>query len=183
MQSWALDKDGKFIGLRGTNISNVGAHTIAFVPLRKARQMSGVYDIPAVYFRGCARSQHAPTTPYRSAGPARSGLHHRALGRPPADQWASIRSSCGGRISSADRDALHQRRGQTYDNGEYEKGMDAALRLADWNGFPTRRAEAKKRGKLRGIGIGITSRSRAASRASAPSHGEARRPGRLVCAR
>src|ERR1019366_4609448 len=44
--------------------------------------------------------------------------------------------------------------GQTYDNGEYEKGMEAALRLADWPGFPARRAEAKARGKLRGIGIG-----------------------------
>ena len=31
--------------------------------------MSGVYRIPAAYFRGrAAVTQHAPTTPYRSAG-------------------------------------------------------------------------------------------------------------------
>ena len=31
--------------------------------------------------------------------------------------------------------------------------MDTALALADWDGFPARRAEARARGKLRGIGI------------------------------
>jgi carbon-monoxide dehydrogenase large subunit len=31
--------------------------------------------------------------------------------------------------------------------------MDMALALADWDGFPNRRAEARERGKLRGIGI------------------------------
>src|ERR1700743_1392648 len=43
--------------------------------------------------------------------------------------------------------------GITYDNGEYEKGMDAALRLADWDGFAKRKAESKKSGKMRGIGL------------------------------
>ena len=43
--------------------------------------------------------------------------------------------------------------GISYDNGEYERGMDAALKLADWNGFGKRREEAKKRGKLRGLGV------------------------------
>ena len=31
--------------------------------------------------------------------------------------------------------------------------MDTALALADWDGFSARRAEARERGKLRGIGI------------------------------
>ena len=33
--------------------------------------------------------------------------------------------------------------------------MEEALRLADWNGFERRRAEAKARGKLRGIGCAV----------------------------
>jgi carbon-monoxide dehydrogenase large subunit len=41
----------------------------------------------------------------------------------------------------------------TYDSGEFEKCMDLALGMADWKGFEKRRAEARKRGKLRGIGI------------------------------
>jgi carbon-monoxide dehydrogenase large subunit len=44
----------------------------------------------------------------------------------------------------------------TYDSGEFEKSMDMALRLADFAGFERRRAEARKRGKLRGIGISNT---------------------------
>src|SRR5690606_23839264 len=43
--------------------------------------------------------------------------------------------------------------GVTYDGGDYERSMDIALDMAGWNGFPARRAEAKKRGRLRGIGF------------------------------
>jgi aerobic carbon-monoxide dehydrogenase large subunit len=153
----ALDKDGKFIGLRGTNLSNVGAHTIAFVPLRKGLgQMSGVYDIPAVYFRGCAAVTNTPpTTPYRSAGRPEAVYVIERLVDLAADQLgidpAELR-----RRNLIPPTAMPYTNGvgQTYDNGEYEKGMDAALRLADWKGFPARREEAKRRGKLRGIGIG-----------------------------
>jgi carbon-monoxide dehydrogenase large subunit len=44
--------------------------------------------------------------------------------------------------------------GVEYDNGDYIGGMDIALRLGDWAGFKRRRAEAKKRGRYRGIGVG-----------------------------
>src|SRR5262249_51051567 len=44
----------------------------------------------------------------------------------------------------------------TYDSGEFEKNMDMALALADVKGFGARRAESKKRGKLRGLGISNT---------------------------
>ncbi|MEE8445940.1 MAG: molybdopterin cofactor-binding domain-containing protein, partial [Alphaproteobacteria bacterium] len=41
-----------------------------------------------------------------------------------------------------------------YDSGDYAAGMEIALRAADWDGFAARRAEALRRGRLRGIGIG-----------------------------
>ena len=40
-----------------------------------------------------------------------------------------------------------------YDSGDYFSTLDMAMKNADWAGFEGRRAEAKKRGKLRGIGI------------------------------
>src|SRR6185312_7402833 len=43
--------------------------------------------------------------------------------------------------------------GMVYDSGEYRDCMEKALRLGDWDGFPARRAEAKARGRLRGIGV------------------------------
>ncbi len=43
--------------------------------------------------------------------------------------------------------------GMTYDSGTYEDNMDLAMRVADWDGFAARRREAKKRGKLLGLGL------------------------------
>jgi carbon-monoxide dehydrogenase large subunit len=44
--------------------------------------------------------------------------------------------------------------GMEYDSGDYIGAMDAALKLGDWDGFKRRRADARKRGKYRGIGVG-----------------------------
>jgi aerobic carbon-monoxide dehydrogenase large subunit len=152
----ALDAQGNFLGLRGTNLSNVGAYTAHFVPLRKGLGiMSGVYRIPAVHFRGCAVLTHTmPTTPYRSAG------------RPEAIYVIERLIDLAAEQCGFDRVALRRRNlvppqampytngvGITYDNGEYEAGMDAALALADWQGFATRKAESRSRGMLRGIGF------------------------------
>jgi carbon-monoxide dehydrogenase large subunit len=41
----------------------------------------------------------------------------------------------------------------TYDAGDYAASLDSALKLADYAGFKARKAEAAKRGKLRGIGF------------------------------
>ena len=40
-----------------------------------------------------------------------------------------------------------------YDAGDYEASLDAAMRAVDHKGFPARKAEAEKRGKLRGLGF------------------------------
>ena len=40
-----------------------------------------------------------------------------------------------------------------YDIGDYEATLDEALKLADYAGFPARKAESERRGKLRGIGL------------------------------
>src|SRR5262249_60978263 len=43
--------------------------------------------------------------------------------------------------------------GMLYDSGTYEDNMDRAMQLADWNGFKLRKREARKRGKLLGLGL------------------------------
>src|SRR5207237_1697346 len=40
-----------------------------------------------------------------------------------------------------------------YDTGDYEASLDKALALADYAGFPARRAASEARGKKRGIGL------------------------------
>src|SRR5207244_12726617 len=43
--------------------------------------------------------------------------------------------------------------GVVYDSGDYRAAFDRALELADWDGFEKRRAEARQRGRYRGIGV------------------------------
>jgi len=43
--------------------------------------------------------------------------------------------------------------GMVYDSGRYEENMNAAIEIADWKGFPVRRRDAKRRGKLAGLGL------------------------------
>jgi len=66
----ALDADGRFLALRGTNTSNVGAHAVTFVPLNKGRELSTtVYHLPVAAVRGRAvHSNTSPLSAYRSAG-------------------------------------------------------------------------------------------------------------------
>jgi carbon-monoxide dehydrogenase large subunit len=43
--------------------------------------------------------------------------------------------------------------GTTYDSGDFTNLLDDALVLADWEGFPARREESRRHGRLRGRGI------------------------------
>src|SRR5258708_28624433 len=53
----------------------------------------------------------------------------------------------------------------TCDSGDFAKNLEMALRLADIDGFAVRRKEARKRGKLRGLGVSNT-----IERAGAPGY-------------
>src|SRR6185436_1501842 len=45
--------------------------------------------------------------------------------------------------------------GNTYDSGNFERVLDAALALADLKGFADRRAASERRGSKRGFGIAM----------------------------
>ena len=155
----AIDKEGNFLALRATNTSNLGASAISFVPLAKGIAVaSSVYDIPVSYMRGRGVvSNTTPTSAYRSAGRPevmfvlerlidmacrqhgfdRLELRRRNLVRPEAMPY---------------RNPL----GLVYDSGDYPASLQRATELADWAGFEQRRAEARQRGRYRGIGIAMS---------------------------
>ncbi|MGA3401909.1 MAG: xanthine dehydrogenase family protein molybdopterin-binding subunit, partial [Acetobacteraceae bacterium] len=152
----ALDDGGKFLAVRGSNLSNLGGHALSFVSLQKGiGLMSGVYRIPAAYFRGRgALTNTVPTTPYRSAGRPEvmfvvERLVDLAADRLGIDPYSlRIRNMIPG-AAQPYTNAL----GLTYDSGDYPAAMEQALALADWDGFAVRRAEARQRGTYRGIGL------------------------------
>jgi carbon-monoxide dehydrogenase large subunit len=152
----ALDEDGNFLGVRGENLSNLGAHAASFVSLQKGLGlMSGVYRIPAAYFRGRgAVTNTVSTTPYRSAGRPEVIYVIERLVDLAADQLSIDPVELRRRnLVPASAQPFSNPLGLTYDSGDYPAAMESALKLADWNGFPARRAESKACGKCRGIGV------------------------------
>ena len=154
--SLALDAGGRFLALRGANTSNVGAHAVTFVPLNKGRELStSVYRLPAAAVRGRAvLSNTSPLAAYRSAG------------RPQVMFVIERLIDLAARRHGFDRLELRHRNlvpaaampyanpfGIVYDSGDYQAAQARAAALADWAGFPIRRAEARRRGRYRGIGI------------------------------
>jgi carbon-monoxide dehydrogenase large subunit len=152
----ALDADGNFLALRGVNTSNVGAHTVTFVPLNKGRELSSsVYRIPVAGVRGRAVLSHtSPLAAYRSAGRPQvmfviERLIDLAARRHGFDRVALRRHNLVPRAAMPHANPF----GIVYDSGDYVGAQDRALALADWAGFPARRVEARRRGRYRGIGI------------------------------
>ncbi|HSR56017.1 MAG TPA: xanthine dehydrogenase family protein molybdopterin-binding subunit [Alphaproteobacteria bacterium] len=152
----ALDADGRFLAIRGTNTLNVGAFPITFVPLIKGVElMTGVYDIPVAYFRAQAVfSNKPPVNNYRSSGrPEAMFIVERLIDLASAETGID-------RMELRRRN-LHTRRGEgwtsplglPYDCGDYHAVLASAASLGEWDGFAARKAEARTRGKYRGIGV------------------------------
>jgi carbon-monoxide dehydrogenase large subunit len=152
----ALDARGRFLALRGSHLSNIGGYSSSIVPLRKGIGIcSGLYRVPAARYRAAAvLSNTTPTIPYRSAGRPEATFVIERLCDLAAIETGIDRIEIRRRNLIAPKELPYRNPvGVTYDNGEYQASMDKGLALADWKGFRARRAEAKKRGKLRGIGL------------------------------
>jgi len=152
----AVDADGHFLAVRGSNLSNLGGHATAFGPLQKGiGLMSNVYAIPAVHFRGRgAVTNTVPTTPLRSAGRPEAIFVIERLVDLAADRLGIDPAELRRRnLVSPAAQPFTNPAGLTYDSGDYPAAMATGLALADWDGFPARRGEARRRGKLRGIGV------------------------------
>jgi aerobic carbon-monoxide dehydrogenase large subunit len=152
----ALDAEGTFLAFRGVNTSNVGAHAVSFHPLNKGMAIATtVYRIPAVSMRGRAVATNtSPTTPYRSAGRPEvmfvmERLIDLAARRHGFDRLELRRRNLVPASAMPHRNGL----GVLYDSGDYLAALDRAVALADWAGFEARRAEARRRGRYRGIGV------------------------------
>lgn len=155
----ALDAGGKFLALRARNLNNLGAYLSSdrniYPSSSNLGSLVGVYEIAAAHVQvTCAFTHSSPVAPYRGNG------------RPEAIFVLERLIDDAARELGVDRVELRRRNlipaaampyrsalGFTYDCGEFAKSMEQALALADWRGFEARRADSRRRGKLRGIGI------------------------------
>jgi aerobic carbon-monoxide dehydrogenase large subunit len=157
----ALDEQLRFLGLEVTLIANMGAYLSNFAPeiptASGAVMHSGVYAIPAIHVgvKGVFTNT-VPVDAYRGAGRPEAAYAierlvdyaARQLGVPP--QELRRRNFIKPEVMPY-RTAL----GLTYDSGEFARNMDQALAAADLAGFPGRRAEARARGRYRGLGHAV----------------------------
>jgi carbon-monoxide dehydrogenase large subunit len=152
----ALRQDGRFLAMRATNISNLGARCVSLSPLSKgAGLIPGSYNIPAAALRAVAvYTNTMPTQAYRSSGRPEVTFAIERLIDIAAAQLGFDRIELRRRnVVRPDAMPYLNAVGMTYDSGRYEENMDIALRLADWDGFEARRREAAGRGKLLGRGL------------------------------
>jgi aerobic carbon-monoxide dehydrogenase large subunit len=153
----ALDANGKITGLRVKTIANLGAYLSTFassVPTYLyGTLLSGQYAIPAIYCEvDAVYTNTAPVDAYRGAG------------RPEATYVVERLVEEAARQLKIDPVELRRRNFVTafphqtpvimaYDIGDYDASLREALTRIDYAGFPARKAAAKAKGKLRGLGF------------------------------
>jgi carbon-monoxide dehydrogenase large subunit len=152
----ALSRDGKFLAMRADNLSNVGARCVSLSPLSKGSGLiTGPYDIPVAALRARAAFTNTMCT-----------QAYRSSGRPEVTYAIERLVEMAAEALGIDAIELRRRNlvrsaampytnavGSIYDSGEYLQSLERTLELADWNGFPARKAEAAARGKLLGRGF------------------------------
>jgi aerobic carbon-monoxide dehydrogenase large subunit len=156
----ALAADGTFLAIRITGHANLGAGVAHFGPMpsciNAVKNSIGVYRTPLLEVATlCVLTNTSPVGPYRGAG------------RPESNYFLERLIDAAAREMGIDRLALRRRNHirpsqipyvapseQPYVSGFFPAVFKRAVGAADWSGFATRRRDSKKRGLLRGIGIG-----------------------------
>jgi carbon-monoxide dehydrogenase large subunit len=155
----ALDRDGKFLAARYEFLCDMGAYltpTGSISHLRNpATLMTGVYKTPALYgsFK-VVLTNTVPIAAYRGAGRPDIAYAVERLVDRAADELKIERSEIR-RRNFIPPDAFPYKTPTVgvYEPSDFAGCLDQALKTADWQGFEARRAEAKQRGKLRGMGL------------------------------
>jgi carbon-monoxide dehydrogenase large subunit len=157
----AFDRDGKFLALRVETLANLGAHVSTFgaaIPSAiYSALLAGGYRTPAIFVQSTGVFTNTlPTDAYRGAG------------RPEACYVLERLADEAALTLGLDRAEIRRRNlvpaaampyktpiGPTYDCGDFPKIFARVLELADYAGFPPRRAAAEQMGRRRGIGMAM----------------------------
>jgi carbon-monoxide dehydrogenase large subunit len=154
----AMDKDGRFLGLKVSTKANMGAYLSTFAPCVPtylyATLLAGVYTTPQIYCEVQAIfTNTVPVDAYRGAGrPEATYLLERLVDRAAREtglDQVEIR-----RRNFIPNDAFPYQTpvALQYDSGDYGATLDQAMSAAGAEGFAKRKADAAKRGKRRGLG-------------------------------
>ncbi|MEM1346677.1 MAG: molybdopterin cofactor-binding domain-containing protein, partial [Pseudomonadota bacterium] len=154
-----FDAEHRLIALKIETTANLGAYlSAAAVYIASdlaARVLTGVYDIQNAWFN--VRGVFTNTTPVDA---------YRGAGRPEAQYQLERLMDKAARVLGVDPIDLRRINfikpdqfpyatitGETYDVGDFNRVLDAALDKADYAGFRARQRQSLAEGKYRGIGL------------------------------
>ena len=156
----ALAADGAFLAVRCTGFGDLGGYMTQIGPLFSTfnivKHVNSCYRTPLVEVSTrCVFTNTVPVTAYRGAG------------RPEGNYYMERLIDTAAREMGIDPVKLRRKNhikpaqlpykapsGSVYDSGDFPAILDKALEIANWKGFPARKRESARRGKLRGRGIG-----------------------------
>ncbi len=155
----ALDKDGRFLGVRVKAQANFGAYvsmvapTIATTGLAKV--ISGLYRIPAIHLDfDCAFTNTVPVDAIRGAGKPEALFLLERMVDIAADETGRSPVELRRLNLLTPAEMPHAvPTGYTYDAADCPRLFEQALKASDHAGFDARRAASEARGKRRGIGL------------------------------
>jgi carbon-monoxide dehydrogenase large subunit len=156
----ALDPEGHFLALRLTGYGNLGAFMGTMAPqpatLNILRNAASLYRTPLIEVSTrCVFTNTTFINPYRGAGRPEGNYFMERVIDVAADEMGIDRATLRKRNQITPRELPYTAAsGLTYDSGDFPALFKQALEAADLKGFSARRRESKKRGRLRGLGIG-----------------------------
>ena len=155
----ALDADGRFLALHVETFANLGAYVSTFgaaIPSAiYSALFAGGYRTPAIFVEVTGIfTNTTPTDAFRSAGRPEACYVLERLADRAAEKLGIDRAEIR-RRNLIPPSAMPYKTpiGPTYDCGDFPKIFTRTLALADYDGFDKRRAQAARRGLLRGIGM------------------------------
>src|SRR5581483_8936825 len=157
----AAARDGRILGLRCTVWAGMGAYLSSAAPgiptILHGLMLSGPYNVPAV--KEDVYGVYTNTTPveaYRGAGrPEATFMLERVIDK-LADEIKIDPAEVRRRNLIPPFDNGHDVvTGLKYDSGNYQGALDKALNHVGYEQLRTDQAEARKKGRYIGIGVGI----------------------------
>ena len=155
----ALDDDGNITGLRVHTKANMGAYLSTFAPsiptYLYATLLSGQYEIPTIYctVEG-AFTNVPPVDAYRGAGRPEASYVVERLVRQAARE-VDMDPAEFRRQNFVPGDAFPYETpvAMEYDSGDYEKTLDRAMEMLDYEEFRERQKAAREDGRYLGVGL------------------------------
>jgi carbon-monoxide dehydrogenase large subunit len=156
----ALDAEGRMLALRARYLGDLGAYlyaTTAVAPQTAGMLLTGCYAIPAadVEVVGVCTTK-VPTGPYRGAGrPEAALVIERLVDLAAAELGIDPIELRRRNLLAPDAFPYTTPLGFTYDSGDYEAALDAALELADYSSLREEQRRARAEGRLAGVGVAM----------------------------